>query len=78
MQLSAAKVFGKDFWHIAEKSRWRDFSLSVFRSVEPATHLLQVAFELATKTGVLGDPPPLQDRLDLATRLLQVAGCRTP
>jgi hypothetical protein len=65
-------VCGKDFWHIAEEARWGDFSLSVFGSVEPATHLLQVAFELATKTGVLGDPPPLQDRLDLATRLLQL------
>jgi hypothetical protein len=67
-------VFGKDFWHIAEEARWRDFPLSVFCLAEPATHLLQVADELATKTGVLGDPRLLQDRLDPATHLLQVAG----
>ena len=32
------------------------FPLSVFRAAEPATHLLQVADELATNFVVLGDP----------------------
>ena len=72
------RVCGNEFWHIAEEARGRDFSLSVFRPAEPATHLLQVADELATKIGVLGAPPLLQDRLDPATRWLQVAGCQIP
>ena len=40
----------------AEEARLRAFPLAVFCPAEPATHLLQVADELATKTGVPGDP----------------------
>jgi hypothetical protein len=71
-------VCGKDFWHIAKEARWWDFSLSVFRPTELATHLLQVADELATKTGVPGAPPSFEDRLEPATAVLQVAGCQVP
>ena len=49
-------VCGKDFWHITDEARLWDFSISVFRPAELATHLLQVADELATKTGVPGVP----------------------
>jgi hypothetical protein len=71
-------VCDRDFWHIAEEAREKNFSLSVFRLAEPATHLLQAADELATKTGVPGAPPSFEDRLDPATAVLQVAGCRIP
>src|SRR5829696_6354324 len=74
--MTADKVCGKDSGTSLKRPAGGTFPLSVFRSAEPATHLLQVADELATNFGVLGTPHVLQDRLDPATRWLQ--RCRLP
>ena len=62
----------------SERRRRGHFSLSSFGRAEPATHLLQVADDLATNFGVPGDPSALQDRLEPATAVLQVRGSQYP